>query len=84
MKIINFSSQRCPLYTTVSRYSNEKPVNFGGNFGRGPSSRVTVIHKAHFAYKTGEGGEMDVCTEICALNWKQAALRTDGGGVFLT
>lgn len=30
MKIINFSSQSCPLCTTVSRYSNEQPVNFWG------------------------------------------------------
>lgn len=73
MKIINFSSQSCPLYTIVSRYSNEKSVNLGrGEFGWGPGSSYTVIHKAHFAYKTGK--EIDVCIEICALNWKQAAL----------
>lgn len=38
---------------------------------------MTPIHKPYFAYKMER--KIEVCTEICVLNWKQAVLKTDGG-----
>lgn len=54
VKIINFSSQCCPLCTTVSRYSSKEPENFGGKFGLNPSGRGSRTWKACFAFQMGK------------------------------